>query len=349
METKTDTKMETKTDTKMDTPMDTPMESILFYNNKIIFNDIYVFEYKDKSKNDIYNKKRELIIACIINNIIPEQYYKFSLWYNLKTQIDSYIKFLCNIKGITIIYNIHCIIKAGRKNNNDIDISINYIVFKIEFKYGASCVNETPQFSSPMNPSKYLNINFEAWFYDNYLHKISEFGNLDIPSKNIYCKTINKNEVKCMKKYKLKYDNDIQFNKYCKKIDKEAIENFITISDIDESKLTNYLLETQKDKHYMCYDNETIYYDNLNTDLYKLSSIVKKEKTNYIYKTENGMKLEIKLRFKNGCGLQFPAFQIKRKIPNVKELKEICNKHNIKPPKLKKDILYILDKNSIIY
>ena len=45
----------------------------------------------------------------------------------------------------------------------------------------------------------------------------------------------------------------------------------------------------------------------------------------------------------------YPAFQIKRKIPYVKELKLLCKTHNLTPPKLKKDILKLLDDNGIIY
>ena len=99
----------------------------------------------------------------------------------------------------------------------------------------------------------------------------------------------------------------------------------------------------------MCYKENKISYDTLDEKLYKIIQLEKKENTNYIYRTELGMKLEIKLRFKNGCGLQFPALQIKRKVPIIKELKKLCDKHNIKPPSLKKDICEILDCNKIIY
>lgn len=319
-------------------------------HKEIKFDDIDVFKYKNRLKNDSHNKKREYIIVSIINNIIPEKYYTLSeKWSNLKNEIILFIQKLAKINDIRGDYKLQCFIKAGRGNHNDINIHINDVICKVEFKYGATCVNDCPQFVSPMKPSKYLNNDFESWFYDNYLYKIAEFGGLKIPLKDIYCKTIHNNDVECMKEYKDKYKIDKKFNDYCKKIDKEAIKKFIEITMIDKIKLSNYLRESQKDKHYMCYHNEKIYYDTINENLYNLSSIVKKEKTNYIYKTEFGMKLEIKLRFKNGCGLQFPAFQIKRKIPTIKELKQICINHIIKPPKLKKDIIAILDENSIIY
>lgn len=68
-------------------------------DDKIKINDIDVFIKKNRSNNDSYNKKRENIIACIINKEIPEEYYKDSIeWYNLKEEINLYIKKLCKKK-----------------------------------------------------------------------------------------------------------------------------------------------------------------------------------------------------------------------------------------------------------
>jgi hypothetical protein len=329
------------------------LESIEYKDSKITFNCINEFCNKNRSENDSNNKKRENIIVCIINNKIPEEYYiKSSKWYDLKKKLDIYINNLCKIKDITQIDNIYCIPKAGRSNHYDFKIIINNDKeYNIEFKFGASCVNDTPQFVSPGKPSKYLISEFESWFFDNFLDKIAKFGNLELPNKEEYCKTIHNNNVECMKEFKEKYKSDINFNNYCKKIDKEAIKLFIQSTEIDMNKLSSYLIESQKDKHYMCYNNGEIYYDTLDDNIYKLSELLKKNSTNYIYKTDNGMKLQILLRFKNGCGLLFPALQISRKIPTVKELKNICkeNNINIEGVKLKKDILTILNKNKVIY
>lgn len=198
-----------------------------------------------------------------------------------------------------------------------------------------------------MKPSKYLTIQFELWYYDNYLPKIAEYGNLEMPSKEEYCKNIHHNSVECMKKYKELYDTDNNFKRYCKQIDKEGIEEFIKITEIDMDMLSNYLLKSQENiKKYRNHQNYRS-----KESITKITKLIKKDKTNYIYQTELGMKLEIKLRFKNGCGLKFPAFQIKRKVPYVKELKEICKTNNIEVPikGLKTEIENLLDKHNIIY
>jgi len=327
------------------------LEPILFNNNKIHLRDIDVFKKKYKAENDSNNKQRENIIVCILNNKIPEQYYNLSLrWRNLKLELDTYIQKLCKEQGIDCLDNIHCIPKAGRGHHYDFNIIINdSYEFMTEFKFNASCVNETPQFVSLSKPSQYLNKNFENWFYKNALTKIANWYDLELPSQEEYCATIHNNIVECMKPYKEKYDNDITFRNFCKKIDKEGIKAFIQVSDIVKEFLTEKLLNSQKNKHYMCYDDGKIYYDKLNENIYKLTKLIYKDNTNYIYETESGMNLEIKLRFKNGCGIQFPALQIQRKIPNVNELKKLCAINNIKAPRLKKDICNILTENNVMY
>ena len=326
------------------------LESITYNNDEITYRCINVFrDDKNRSKNDSNNKKRENIIVCIIKNKIPIEYYRYPRWLNLKKGINSYIQKLCEMKCITNIENIVCNHKAGRGNHYDFKIIINSEEFNIEFKFNASCVDDTPQFVSPMKPSQYLNMKFLPWYYDNYLIKIAEYGNLEMPSKEEYCKKNHNNKVECMKPYKEKYDNDSKFRAICKKISKEGIKKFIEMTEINKDVLSHKLLESQKNKHYMCYNKNKFNYDTVDENSYKITKIIKKENTNYIYQTATDMKLEIKLRFKNGCGLIFPAFQIKRKVPSVKELKKICVSNNIKPPHLKKDICNILNKHSIMY
>lgn len=346
------TKEESKPKAKKKIVSKCSLKEIEYRGDKIKINDFNVFDTKNRSKNDSHNKLRENIVASIINDEIPSEFYKKStLWRNLKKELYNYIeKNLFNTKDIK---TIKCIIKAGRKHNNDFEIRINNTyVFQVEFKFNATKSSETPQFVSPMKPSQYLQKNFEEYFYENYLPKIVNLANLNIPNKEEYFKTIHRDKVECMKLFKEKYDTDKYFNKECKKIDKEAIKQFIESSDLDIKKLSNYLLNSQKNKVYMCYKDGKFYYDKINENLYKIKKVEARKSTNYICVTESGMKLEVRLRFKNGCGLQFPAFQIKRKLPTVKELKNICYDDGIPKkdvPRKKADILKMLDEKGIIY
>lgn len=279
-------------------------------HTKIEYSSINYFDKSTKNKNDTYNKLREYIIGAIINNDIHEHYYKYSRrWDKLRRQVFAYVELLYGDKYTKAT----CIHKGGRSHHYDFKLLIDEKEFNVEFKFNANGIIDAPQFVSPMKPSQYLTMNFEEWFYDNYLGRIATYGNLEMPIRDMYLRQIHKNKVECMTMFKHKYDTNKDFNRYCKTIDKEAIKEFIQLTYIKMDKLSDYLLNSQQNKVYMCYDKTGFHYDTINETMYKIVDLDKKEDTNYVYVTECGMKLEIKLRFKNGCGLQFPAFQIKQK------------------------------------
>jgi hypothetical protein len=77
---------------------------------------------------------------------------------------------------------------------------------------------------------------------------------------------------------------------------KQGIHDFIETTELDSGKLTKYLLETQKGKVYM---------------LYSKGRFIKQEvNLRYECETKTGIKLNVLLRWKNGNGIAFPAFQI---------------------------------------
>ena len=101
----------------------------------------------------------------------------------------------------------------------------------------------------------------------------------------------------------------------------------------------------------MCYFDNQFYMDKIDNNIYDIKYVEKKTNVDFICMTSKGYRIEVKLRFKNGCGLQYPAFQIKRKIPDINTLKEICSKNNIsfKDNSLKCEIELLLDSENIIY
>jgi hypothetical protein len=232
----------------------------------IQFADIHVFDNSSKKQdNDSYNKKREMIISSILNREVPEQYYISSLrWKRLKGQLDQYVTTLTGSEHT----EVKCLIQAGRNNNNDFMIIIDSIPHIVEFKFGTDCINEAPQFVSPMKPSKYLDNDFESWYYDNHLPILASEANLEMPSKEEYLKTIHSNKVPCMNAFKEKYDTDRAFNVLCKRVDKTAIHEFIETSNIKVGELSNYLSTSQKHKKYMCYKDGKLYFDTQEEGLY---------------------------------------------------------------------------------
>lgn len=332
------------------------LKPFIYNGITICTNSIYeAFDNMNKkSKNDKNNKIRETIISCVINNNKEIQEYCKYLprWNTFKNSLNLYIKNLCNLESIDNIYEIFCKIKGGRRYHYDFEISINNKVFNVEFKFNASSADDIPQFVSPMHPSKYIiNNNFEEYFYDNFLYKIIEKSSmLEMPDRDLYLSSIHSNKVCCISELKKQYDNDLSFKNYCKKISKEAINTFIKENELDIIKLSNYLQKTQENKHYMCYQDGVFTYNLINNGIYKIKEVVNKTNCDYICKTESGLLLRVKLRFKNGCGIQFPAFQISKKNLTKKELIELCNNNNISPiPKLIRDIRNTLNIHNITY
>jgi len=335
----------------------------------------HFFKKNTKKDNDSTNKIRENIIFAAANNKIPDEYLKNSEeWDNFKKEFDNIKEKLlkkvqkkfsknkkkldCNIKFK------ECISKGGRKFNYDFDfIYINKVTQKeyilyIEYKNNTIEIENTPQFYSATKPSNYFNKSFECYWFNYHLPSICQKGNeiikkkeLKLPNKEEYEKTIHNNKVLCMMKIKELYDNNDLFKKYCQKEDKKGIKEFINSSKLNINELSKKLCETQKDKIYLCFKDGKFHIREMSDEIYKIKEVTYKTNTCYICKTEKGQSLEVRLRFKNGCGINFPALQIKRKIPTVKQLKELCETHKIpfKSRIKKAELLSLLDDKNICY
>ena len=283
------------------------------YNNMCInYYSINVFNLSIRSDNDKNNKIRENIIGAIINNIIPVNYYKYSLrWSQLQNEINKFIEILCLKNNI----NKHiqkCIHKAGRNNHFDLLLTINdNKQFNIEFKFNAEFIKETPQFVSPMKPSQYLQTSYEEYYYDNYLTILAqEFGIL-LPEKNEYLHKIHSDKPKCMFDFQNKYYNgckksskytgnkeDIDFYERAKELSEESIKKYITNNELKINELTTYLLKSQSNKYYMLYKNGIIYFQTINSNNYEIISYKKEPKLqSYIATTKTGINLKILLRW----------------------------------------------------
>ena len=294
------------------------------YNNQVINPDsINVFTLSNRRNNDKNNKIRESIIGAIINNKIPLDFYKqLPEWDLIKNGINNYIITLNNNNPIT---TIKCTHKGGRNCHYDFELLINETnKFNIEFKFNAEHITESPQWFSPGKPSQYLSNSYEDFYYDNYLKPISIEYNMSLPNKDEYLNTIHSPNPSCVIDYQTKYyngckssskysgnENDVKFYEDCKLTSKKSISNFIENTVLDIAKLNKRLQNTQKDKVYMLYKNNKFYHETMNNDDYEIVSYIKKpDKSKYIAKAKNGKNMNILLRWKNGNGIAFPAFQI---------------------------------------
>jgi hypothetical protein len=298
---------------------------VMAYNNAhICYRDINAFNICAKNTNDINNKKRENIIGRIIagiNNPTDDinNYYKFSRrWNNIKDAVNNYIN-----KELNIHKNINLIHRGGRKYNYDFEINDENASYNIELKFNIDKVNKAPQFVSPYNPSKYMSSSYEEFYYDNYLPLLTLSRNdLVMPEKNMYLQEINNTSPKSMINYQTIYYNgcktsskytgnskDIEFYKLANKLSKESINMFISKTELNIEKLNEYLSNTQNNKIYMLYKNGKFYKQIVDNNNYKINSY-KKNKNKFVAKTYDGNTINILLRWKNGNGIAFPAFQI---------------------------------------
>lgn len=184
-------------------------------------------------------------------------------------------------------------------------------------------VNQAPQFVSPYNPSKYMSASYEEYYYNHYLPILaSSRDDLVIPDKQTYIQEINSTSPNSMKMYQTTYYNgckasskytgenrDIDFYKLANKLSAESIVAFIERTSLNIDVLNEYLSNSQKNKIYMLYKNGKFHKQIVEENKYKIKSYTK-YKNMFIAKTQEGKDMKILLRWKNGNGIAFPAFQI---------------------------------------
>ena len=240
--------------------------------------------------------------------------------------------------------HVECIPAAGRGHNYDFTIVFTNsegvsTTHHVEFKFNAAKVSDTPQFVSPMKPSQYLSGSYEEYFYDKYMPTIaasmaggsSDSTSTTLPDRTEWLKQIHNNAPACVKHLQAKYyagcavssqftndANDIAFYEMCKKLSSDSIREFITHHDLDIVTLSDYLRESQDGKTYMLFQPATataaapvITLQRVNPADYTIVSCIKNpEKSRYECATQSGKKINVLLRWKNGNGIAFPAFQI---------------------------------------
>ena len=183
------------------------------------------------------------------------------------------------------------------------------------------------QFASPMKLSQYMDgISYEEFFYNNYLGSICELFDEPKPGLGDYLKQIHNNKPKCVHNIQEKYykgakgssrytgeATDIEKTKQCKDITRESIQNYLTVAKLNAQKLSEYLKKSQHKKKYLMWKNNKMTLKSVDSNDYDIISVDEKIKNNntIVAHIKSGCKLDILLRWKNGNGIAFPAFQIK--------------------------------------
>lgn len=300
---------------------------------KLERDDINVFfKTSTRGENDSYNDKRERIIEQIINGSIDESFMTNDRWKYVKEQ-TLMVFYAFAPEGTE---SIHLKRKGGRSYTFDFEATYRMSngtsqKKKFEFKYGIDKLCQAPQFCSPSNPDPFLSISFKEYFYDNHLDKVisalkSAECDCDIikPTREYYCRHVGSSEF--MKSWQIEYSKgsprsskytgkelDIIRYQTIKNLSEEAIREFMKISDLQVDRLSAYLISKQSDKIYIMWKDGKYSTQSI-VDIeneYRIEEIIKKTHNTFIAKTKSGRILTILLRWKNGNGIAWPAFQIK--------------------------------------
>ena len=299
------------------------------YNNQLIhYRSIDAFTLASKAQNDANNKMRENIIGAIINKNVPRTYYLCNnRWLSLRKEVGQYLeKLIAKDQDPAIAKDqIKCSHKAGRGHNYDflLEISGSSNTYPIELKFNTQTIAGAPQYVSPMKPSQYLSNSYEEYYYDTYLSQIAEKAGLPCPPKTDYLKQIHGNAPECMLPFQKLYykgckgssqctqdPSDLVFYQFCNRLARESIKTFLATTELKIADLSAYLQETQKGKIYMLYYQGQLYLQHAPMDDYVIERVLKTTHNRYECLSKSGKKMKILLRWKNGNGIAFPAFQI---------------------------------------
>jgi hypothetical protein len=299
--------------------------AFLYNKENLLVHSIEAFTLAGKALNDKNNKTRENIIGAIINQKVPKLYYCFGSWRLMKEAVFTYIHWLYEQPYITV----KCIHKAGRGKTHDFHFVFTkpdgiQETLMIELKFNAATISDAPQFVSPMKPSQYLSASYEEYYYATYLPLLAAEAGLPLPSLADYLKQIHATRPECMKAYQdlyyqgcagsSKYTGQptaVNFYELAKQLSNESISTFIEKTDLQAELLSAYLRESQKEKRYMLYKTNAFHLQHHCVEDYTIESVTKNpKKFRYECSTKSGKKMSILLRWKNGNGIAFPAFQI---------------------------------------
>jgi hypothetical protein len=288
--------------------------------NKNHVRELFFSKCDDKGKNDKYNKLREEILA----NILEDKYKTFmddeiegKFWKLLQNQWKEVLEKISTKEDDSIEIKQ----KGGRAFNYDFDVIYkkdNKVLetIKVEFKSGATMIDEIPQFFNADANKKFLP-GYAEWFYDNYVTKKEPFTKYEAPSKEKYLKEIYKNVSKLEFFIKLKEDEkNKEFYKLKQKETVNSINEWLeeNYKKIDLNELSKEFIRSQENKVFLLWNKDIFTIDKFEKDELDVTTIVglNKQKNSIIVNSKK-IQYSMLLRWKNHLGVLKPAWQISMK------------------------------------
>lgn len=281
-------------------------------------NDIDLFSNKcEKKDNDLINKRREDIIIKMFNTDLCKQRP------NLLPLKEQFIKiFQKCVPCVTMCDKFVLEQKGGRGNNYDFLVHAQRKMFtqhtiKVEFKYGENLFRY-PQFMSIYITNKKFSVvdnDYVRFWYDRFLSEYLCLAHITtVPIYNEYIKNLNNTSYQTSyqkKIYEIMKEDPCLKKSLCAIADK-SIQEYLSTLNIDNIKMDNIekIIQKQADKIFIfCKNAKLSYYVFNNFELNKKKFNTTKN-TLIFYSSDNKLRLDFLLRWKNYKGLSGPAWQI---------------------------------------
>ena len=275
-----------------------------------------------RENNDIYNDKREYILANILSDKFKD-YLDDSKWNMIKTSWSECLDMLFTSTSKLSYDSIKVLKRGGRKYNYDFDIEyfkdskLVHKIHNIEFKNGGSSISEIPQFFNAIANKSFLP-GYASWFYDNYVTKEEPWTRFTAPSKDVYMKEIYKNSSKHKFFIELKQaESDKTYYKIKQQKVAESIKIWLNdnYKKLDKEELSKEFIRTQNGKIFILWNKDKFNIDTFDEKDLIIDKIVGIKNNNSILVNSKSNKIQyaMLLRWKNQLGVLLPAWQISMK------------------------------------
>jgi len=281
---------------------------------------VYFFKTGGRDDNDAVNKLREGVLKLCLAP--PPIYLEGTHGVSWKMVSDGWKAVLSKIGEEA---GIHCAqietnARGGRSFNYDMDVhyttASQTLYKKLEFKYGASSIEKLPQFLSLQARFPFFPVQYDSYYYDNYLAAYVALDNgitEPIPPKDIYMNMVTRVSDAGPFFTQLKEREEVNKKQKAAIVNASITQYLITYSaDIDLELLGQKLKESQENKVYVLWNNESFHLDQINLEDMALEYAGIKNGNVLLIKS-GANTFEMLLRWRNHKGILNPAWQISMK------------------------------------
>lgn len=283
-----------------------------------------------REENDKRNKIREKILYMTQEkecSAFYEDKEHGQAWTTLANSFQKALQEIATLEQIPAYQSMKVIPKGGRKFNYDFLLSFQTESgernIPVEFKFGGTSISSLPEFFNPVANKPFHSESYASFFYQQYLPKIASLYDIKtpLPSEEEYLKVVYNNNAKIpflqsLRKADKENSDKSSESKYRQKqkIVNESIKEYLN-KNLDTTNfelIASELKRSQMKKRFLIYSNGKFHHDALHEDELDLeeSAYIKNNNVLVVQTKQPGTEIHMLLRWKNGLGINLPAWQI---------------------------------------